>query len=598
MNVTRIFPIENRNGRFSNMRMHLQPTPPIPITYATAAIPASAPFGTEYTPEQRVKIIGSRCVLIPQSITSIPRFPPETLTEKTDPAIAPTKPIQHVTALDNSKSQHQNISRFDTTYRTEYTNRIRNHVSNQDYYTKPTRQFKNALNQYPVLPPISANNNRTETSDRKSVTDGQQQQQQPFNDQVVPSNETMPPLNFNNDREYYDQQQQQQQQQQPLMNNEDTYLPEEPVLLTDYEEERLTEQIRSQLGGTAAVDRLKLLYQELAAYDPNMTGYVHYSNIQLLTYQLGLYMADDTLRFAMCKFVSLDRQRGFVNYEDLIRYFGKCLSSISPNQYDNQQQQQQQQQRQERNSPQKPIRPSGNQFSNDNDQFDPDERQIRVLLKQNLKQFDLSGTIDFDKLTHELNNVDRNQSGVLNRQQIEEVVYKVRIPFQRSLIYQILEKHCRVSPKLYDWKSFVRYLQEQIFDIKQIQDRSSPVYAQYVPSRNQWLDELQREFNEKNRLRIIDRFTSNNEGLRLESTHPTAWFTRFLRLANAMYTHRRSSNISQDFVLPKEEARRLFRAYNHIWDLKIDENAMQKVFEACSRNGHVVIDEALKQLAK
>ncbi|CAF4853026.1 unnamed protein product [Rotaria sp. Silwood1] len=589
MHVTRIVPIENHNGQFSNMRMHLQPTPPIPITYATAAIPAFAPFGTEYTPEQRVKIIGSRCILIPQSITSIPK-----LTEKTDPAVAPTKPIQHVTAVDNSKMQHQNTARFDTTYRTEFTNRNRNYVSHQDQYTKATRQFKNALNQYPVLPPISANNNRPETSDRKSVTDGQQQIQQPFNDQVVPSNETMPSLNFNNEREYYDNQyqQQQQQQQQPLMNNEDTYLPDEPVLLTNYEEDRLAEQIRTQLGGPVAVDRLKLLYQQLAAYDPNLTGYVHYSNIQSLTYQLGLHMADDTLRFAMCKFVSSDRQHGFVNYEDLIRYFGKCLASVSPNQYDNQQQQQ------ERNSPQKTIRPNINQFSNDNEQFDPDERQIRVLLKQNLKHFDLSGTIDFDKLTHELNNVDRNQSGVLNRQQIEEVVYKVRIPLQRSLIYQILEKHCRVSPRLYDWRMFVQYLQEQIFDIKQIQDRSSPVYTQYVPSRNQWLDNLQKEFHEKDRLRIIDRFISNNEGVRLESTHPTAWFTRFLRLANAMYTHRRNSNVSQEFVLPREEARRLFRAYNHIWDLKIDEYTIQKVFEGCSRNGHVVIDEALKQLAK
>ena len=83
------------------------------------------------------------------------------------------------------------------------------------------------------------------------------------------------------------------------------------------------------------------------------------------------------------------------------------------------------------------------------EQFDPDERQIRVLLKQNLKNFDLTGTIDFDRLTRELSMVDRNQSGVLNRQQIEEVVYKVRIPFQRSLIFQILEKHCRAYSSLY-----------------------------------------------------------------------------------------------------------------------------------------------------
>jgi len=46
-----------------------------------------------------------------------------------------------------------------------------------------------------------------------------------------------------------------------------------------------------------------------------------------------------------------------------------------------------------------------------------------------------------------------------------------------------------------------------------------------------------------------------------------------------------------------EEARRLFRAYNHVWDLKIDEFKVQKVFENCSRNGRVLISDALKQLA-
>ena len=35
----------------------------------------------------------------------------------------------------------------------------------------------------------------------------------------------------------------------------------------------------------------------------------------------------------MCKFVSFEQGRGFVNYEDMVRYFGKCLSSIYPNQF-------------------------------------------------------------------------------------------------------------------------------------------------------------------------------------------------------------------------------------------------------------------------
>ncbi|CAF1568007.1 unnamed protein product [Rotaria sordida] len=85
----------------------------------------------------------------------------------------------------------------------------------------------------------------------------------------------------------------------------------------------------------------------------------------------------------------------------------------------------------------------------DNESFDPDERQVRILLKQNLKYFDINGAIDFDKLYREFKNTDRNQTGILNRQQIEEVIYKVRIPLQRSLIFQILEKHCRAYLRLY-----------------------------------------------------------------------------------------------------------------------------------------------------
>ena len=84
-----------------------------------------------------------------------------------------------------------------------------------------------------------------------------------------------------------------------------------------------------------------------------------------------------------------------------------------------------------------------------------------------------------------------------------------------------------------------------------------------------------------------------------------------------MYSHRTSSNkerafrtrlfrqierssfaISEDFVLPREEARRLFRAYNHVWDLKIEEGKLLRVLDACARNGNTAVDDALKLLAK
>ena len=51
-------------------------------------------------------------------------------------------------------------------------------------------------------------------------------------------------------------------------------------------------------------------------------------------------------------------------------------------------------------------------------------------------------------------------------------------------------------------------------------------------------------------------------------------------------------------MLPREEARRLFRAYNHVWDLKIDEDRLQRVLDACGRNGNTGIDDALKLFAR
>lgn len=113
-------------------------------------------------------------------------------------------------------------------------------------------------------------------------------------DQEVPNYETVrqdvPPLNFNNPPQNFNEPpaSQQQQQRQPTANNEDTYLPEEPVLLTDYEEERLSEQIRTQLGNSTSVEKLKLYFQELTTYDPKVTSYVHYSDIQLVASQLGV----------------------------------------------------------------------------------------------------------------------------------------------------------------------------------------------------------------------------------------------------------------------------------------------------------------------
>ena len=136
------------------------------------------------------------------------------------------------------------------------------------------RQPKSSLNNFLVLPPIpSKTNEYTEKSSQNNRLDGQQFQA-PFKDQEVPSASS----------NFYDSQ----RQQPNMINNDDPYLPAEPVLLTDYEEQGLSEQIRNQLANPTIIDRLKLFYEELTKYDPNMTNYVHYSNIQLVASQLGV----------------------------------------------------------------------------------------------------------------------------------------------------------------------------------------------------------------------------------------------------------------------------------------------------------------------
>ncbi|CAF0878807.1 unnamed protein product [Adineta steineri] len=577
-------PVIDHHGIYSKKRMNIQPLLPIPVSYATAAIPTYAPFGTEYTPDQKVKIVGGRQITMSDSNAHNFNYTNGSLTKQFDPDLAPTKSIQHVHAIDQAQWPQQNRQRFDTTYRTEYINRIRH----PNEATRPVRQQKSSLNNFFVLPPIASQTTRTDGQ--------QQQQQQPYVDQEVPSNQMMsngiPPINFYG-------------QQQGMMNNVDTYLPEEPVLLTDYEEQRLSEQIRTQLGNPTIIDRLKLFYEELAKYDPNVTNFVHYSNIQLVASQLGLNLDEDTLRFAMCKFVSPNQGRGYVNYEDLIRYFGKCLSAIYPNQYGLQQNLNTTNTNGFYNQPlnqQNPYQTGMRVDNKDDGSFDPDERQIRNLLKQNIKNIEYNGQIDFNKLYNELRIADRSQTGVLNQHQIEEVVYKVRIPLQRSLIFQILEKHCKAYAKLYKWDAFVQYLQQQIADMNNMQpDQSNPMYTQNNnnnSTRNQLLEQLRREYKEKDRIQIIENYAIDNNVSRLDPNNPTAWFSRFLRFANAMYGHRTSTVREQEYVLPRQEALRHFRAYNHVYDLKIEEDKLQRVLDSCARNANISIDDSLKQFAK
>jgi hypothetical protein len=61
----------------------------------------------------------------------------------------------------------------------------------------------------------------------------------------------------------------------------DTYLPIEPIYLSEQEERNLMNDVSRELGNYSSND-LKNFYSELTSYDPNLTSYTHHAYISLV----------------------------------------------------------------------------------------------------------------------------------------------------------------------------------------------------------------------------------------------------------------------------------------------------------------------------
>jgi hypothetical protein len=64
-------------------------------------------------------------------------------------------------------------------------------------------------------------------------------------------------------------------------NNEDIYLPVEPVELSVEETQSLIENISKDLSNYSS-SQLKNLYNEMTTYDPKLSGYAHYTYVSLV----------------------------------------------------------------------------------------------------------------------------------------------------------------------------------------------------------------------------------------------------------------------------------------------------------------------------
>lgn len=531
-----------------------------------------------------------------------------------DPAIAPSKPMSNLAAKDDAAIRRVPKGRYDTTYRREYLN-FNNGFKNDDPNMPLNSQMAQPLNPYSALPPIGTPFSQHQNMQQDQTPRYQQAQQnnqltQSSIDHIITEPPNYPPPNQPEPYQSQDQ-------------SNDNYLPIDPIYLSPDEEQALITDVARELGGYSST-QLKNFYTEMLTYDPNLTGYVHYHYISVISMKHNLPINEPVMRFIMSRFVSPNQERGYVNYEELVKFLAKCLGdtsynkpkpSLSSQQQSSSTQQYTQQQQQQQAAYASNFGDTSNRGDLATDKYDPDEQAILRLMHENMRDWDQINLIDCDNLRKKFYEIDPYNRYILTQREIEDVLYKNRIPIQRSLVFQILEKYCKVATGQYKWPALVHFL-EKTYNLRlpnkkkanyTYREDEREVKSEKFTYRLSQLDALRSKASEEERIEEINKQIYNLQNLkyetkqRLESRmdnvrNQETWFTRFMRLANSLYNQR--SNAGADFVLPKEEARRLITAYNTVYELNIPEQVIEEGLSRCSLKGNVVIDDLLKVLSR
>ena len=158
----------------------------------------------------------------------------------------------------------------------------------------------------------------------------------------------------------------------------------------------------------------------------------------------------------MSRFVSSSQERGFVNYEELVKFLARCLggppqqpSYGSYTSFQSQQQAPVGQSTYQMGYQPQPYVNSPRGGLNQGETYDPDEQAILIQMHENMRDWDQVNLINCDQLRKKFYEVDPYNRYILTQREIEDVVYKNRIPIQRSLIFQVLEKYCKVATGQY-----------------------------------------------------------------------------------------------------------------------------------------------------
>lgn len=125
------------------------------------------------------------------------------------------------------------------------------------------------------------------------------------------------------------------------------------------------------------------------------------------------------------------------------------------------------------------------------------------------------------------------------------------------MIFQILERYCKVAVSQYKWPAFVDFLEKtknlKLPNKKKThytlrEDEKEADISQFSYRQNK-LESLKNMASEEERLDEINKQIYNLQNLKNETKQKLesrlenvvkgeTWFTRFMRLANAMYNHR------------------------------------------------------------
>jgi len=139
----------------------------------------------------------------------------------------------------------------------------------------PKAVDKSRINPYTVLPPI----NQPPQNSYYQQQQPNQSYQQPIINHIIAEPPPMPQVQ---PPELYGSQMG--PQYGPQGNNDgpsDSFLPVDPIYLNTQEEQNLMNDVSRELGQYSS-GQLKNFYNELTSYDPNLTGYTHYTYVNLV----------------------------------------------------------------------------------------------------------------------------------------------------------------------------------------------------------------------------------------------------------------------------------------------------------------------------